>query len=77
MDFFVYEWIEHDLGDTFAIPKIHEYHPAMIPAPMDPAHQNHFLTDVICTQFPAMMRSAHITQLIRQFHLLLIVDWVD
>jgi hypothetical protein len=60
MDFFVHEWIEYDLSDAFTIPKVYENHPAVIPASMDPAHQNHFLIDVIRTKLPAMMRSAQV-----------------
>jgi hypothetical protein len=70
MDFFVYEWIKYDLGDAFPVAKIHEYDTAMISATMDPAHQNHFFVDVICTKLPAMMRSAHVTKLIGQYCLL-------
>jgi hypothetical protein len=61
MDFFVYQRIKYDLGEAFPIPKVDENHPTVIPAAMDPAHQNHFFINVICTKLPAMMRSAHVT----------------
>jgi hypothetical protein len=73
MDFFVYEWIKYDLGDAFPVAKIHEYHTTMIPAPMDPAHQNHFFIDVVCSKLPAMMRPAHVTKLIGQYSLLVLL----
>jgi hypothetical protein len=70
VDFFVYEWIKYDLGDAFPVAKINEYDTAVIPAPMNPAHQNNFLVDVIYTKLPAVMGSAHVTKLIGQYILL-------
>jgi hypothetical protein len=40
---------------------------------MDPAHQHDFLADIIRPKFPAMMRSAHFTELILQYNLLLLL----
>jgi hypothetical protein len=61
MDFFIHQWIKHDLGDAFPIPEIHENYPAVISSPMNPAHQHHFLVNVSSTKLPAMMCSAHVT----------------
>jgi hypothetical protein len=40
---------------------------------MDPAHQHDFLAHIIRPKFPAMMRSAHFTELILQYHLLVLL----
>jgi hypothetical protein len=52
--------VKYDLGDPLPVPEIDEDHTAVIPAPMDPAHQHDFLVYIAGIEFPAMMRSAHV-----------------
>ncbi len=58
--------VENDLNKSFPVPEIDKDHPAMIPPPVGPAHQYHFLTGMGGVQITAVMGPFPNSQKIRQ-----------
>src|SRR6056297_1859002 len=56
--------IENNLGDPLAIPQINKNDAAVVPSPLDPAHEYHFSANIFRTQLIAMVSSSHISQFI-------------
>jgi hypothetical protein len=59
---FVNLGVEDDLGDALAIPQIHKYNAAVIPAAQNPAHQYHFISDILSTELTTVVSPPHVSQ---------------
>ena len=64
MNHFIDIRIEYHLCNPFSISQIYKYNSAVVSSALYPAHEHHFLADVLSIQFAAGMSSSHISKCI-------------
>jgi hypothetical protein len=56
--------VENNLCNSFPVAQVHENHSAVIPSALDPTHEYHFRTNIICSKFTAGMGFSHISKFV-------------
>jgi hypothetical protein len=58
--------VEYDLNESLSVAKVDKDNTSVIPPPVGPAHQHHFLPGMRCIDIPAVMGSFSVRQKVGQ-----------